>query len=430
MHSKISKWTATRAGYGALILSLATALWPAVGRANGFRNPPEGAAALGRGGRIAHINDASAIAHNPANLVELDSPSMMLALTLGYSASDYDNAVGGSANTNDPWKTLPNLFVAWPLEGGRQAIGVGLTTPFGQSTVWPRRSTFRLTAPQFAGATVLNLNPTHAMKLGENLAIGIGADVFFSSIKFNQYFPWTPFSGDPTDPEGEAEFEGNGLGLGANIGITWRFSPRQRLAATYRSPVQLRYDGQLALNNRPATGDLFPPFQGTTPHSGFETSIHYPAIAAIGYGLEVTPELRVGLDIEWVESSTFDEVQLDVGQNAVLFPATTTREDWHDTVNFGIGGDWRFRPNWVLRAGYNFLDSPVRQESMSPKLPDADRHVFAAGLGYTKDRHTVDVAVAYSVYNKLEVTGNQNPAFNGDYDLTGNLFAVSYSYKF
>ena len=41
--------------------------------AEGFKNPPEGAAALGRaGGRIAIADDAAAVSHNPANLVDLE----------------------------------------------------------------------------------------------------------------------------------------------------------------------------------------------------------------------------------------------------------------------------------------------------------------------------------------------------------------------
>jgi hypothetical protein len=43
--------------------------------AEGFRNPPAGAFNLGRaGGRIAQIDDSSAVAQNPANLMDLPDP--------------------------------------------------------------------------------------------------------------------------------------------------------------------------------------------------------------------------------------------------------------------------------------------------------------------------------------------------------------------
>ena len=42
-------------------------------QADGFRNPPEGAAALARGGaRVTQADDPTTISHNPANLMDLE----------------------------------------------------------------------------------------------------------------------------------------------------------------------------------------------------------------------------------------------------------------------------------------------------------------------------------------------------------------------
>ena len=54
--------------------------------ADGFRNPPEGAAVLGRGGvHLTEVNDLTAATHNPANLADLKVSSAMASATLAES---------------------------------------------------------------------------------------------------------------------------------------------------------------------------------------------------------------------------------------------------------------------------------------------------------------------------------------------------------
>ena len=79
--------------------------------AEGFKNPPEGAAALGRaGGRIAIADDAAAVSHNPANLVDLEGTEVQAAVTIVHAETEYDSPMGGSTETESPWKFLPNLY--------------------------------------------------------------------------------------------------------------------------------------------------------------------------------------------------------------------------------------------------------------------------------------------------------------------------------
>src|SRR5437763_17120052 len=96
--------------------------------AEGFRNPPAGAFNLGRaGGRIAQIDDSSAVAQNPANLMDLEAPEFLFAPSAVYIHAKYESPSGASAETKDPWKLLPNVFAALPFTGGRFAVGLGVT---------------------------------------------------------------------------------------------------------------------------------------------------------------------------------------------------------------------------------------------------------------------------------------------------------------
>src|ERR1039457_6351423 len=100
--------------------------------AEGFRNPPPGAFDLGRaGGRIAQVDDSSAVAQNPANLVDVARTEFQFTPSVVYIRAEFTSPGGETASTVEPWKFLPNLFFATPLADGKYALGVGLTPPYG-----------------------------------------------------------------------------------------------------------------------------------------------------------------------------------------------------------------------------------------------------------------------------------------------------------
>lgn len=94
--------------------------------ADGFRNPPESASALGRiGGKIVHTEDASAATINPANITKIENPSIMVSLTAGYGTKEFTSAIDGSTtDTKDNMAYLPsiyatiNLLVKWQATNG------------------------------------------------------------------------------------------------------------------------------------------------------------------------------------------------------------------------------------------------------------------------------------------------------------------------
>ena len=103
----------------------------------GFRNPPPGTFNLGRaGGRIAHVDDASAVQQNPANLLDLTAPEVQITPSIVYIKVDFDSTGGQQATTKEPWKLLPNLFFGTTLKDGNIALGLGLTAPYGLSNEW------------------------------------------------------------------------------------------------------------------------------------------------------------------------------------------------------------------------------------------------------------------------------------------------------
>ena len=392
--------------------------------AEGFRNPPAGAFNLGRaGGRIAQIDDSSAVAQNPANLMDLQGPDFVVAPSVVYIHVDYKSPSGATAETKLPWKLLPNGFAALPFMEGKFAVGLGITTPYGLSNEWDQKGAFadmangsslRYQAPHFTELKTINCNPTVAARLCDRVTAGVGLDVFWSELNFMQFLT-------PLAPTLEAKAKGDGVGVGGNLGITWEITKRQRLAVTYRSQVDVDYDGHFDLKNVAIVG---------TSRSDFSSRLKFPNIVAVGYGIKVSDAIRLEGDVEWVQFSRFDNLPVNVGSNPVGFPSTTIRQDWKDTFTAGIAGDWEFAHGWAARAGYQFYESPVPDETFSPTIPDGNQNVLTVALRYSHKRHSLEFAYGADFYDRRRITNDQNPAFNGTYDITVHLFAFNYRFSF
>jgi len=397
---------------------------------SGFRNPPEDAQALGRpAGKIAIVENATAVEHNPANLIWLKGPEVQAGVTFIHAESEFDSALGFSESTENNLKLLPALYFGLPVgEEGRYAAGVGLSVPFGQSTEWSDSGAMRYLVPYMAELSVINLNPTFAAKLNEKVSVGVGVDIYMSSFMLEQVYPWTAVVGEPVR-DGEVEIESTGQGLGGNIGVTWSITENQRLAATYRSAVTVDYDGEFRVDNIPV--DQIPAeLSFIRSHSSFSTEFDFPAVAAVGYAIKLGKSLWLEADLEWVEFSRFESLELDAGRNTVLLPQSEIPQDWNDSWTWGFGAEWGMTTNVTLRAGYMFIESPIPERTLAPTLPDEDRHVVSVGAGYKTGRHTFDAAYVHAFFDDREVEVNVNPAYVGSYEVNSDMLSFSYAYAF
>ena len=398
--------------------------------ADGYRNPPEGAAALGRGGaRYVYGDDGSVLTHNPAALTDLDAATLTVSATFGYAPTDYTSPQGVTESSEDAVAILPAVYATMPLDEGRVVVGVGLTSPYGQSQEWDAEGVFKGVAPDFAEMKTVNVSPTFGVKLCDNVSIGAGLNVMWANLEFKQSMPWMPGPAGLAGPSSRLGFDGDGYGVGGTLGLVWAITDNQRIGLSYRSSVSVTVDGDFTMGNPPPPNPMMPPI---APHSDFETELNFPAVVALGYGIQVTDTLRLEADVEFVEHSKNDVMSLDIGANNGLLVAvlggTDLPQAWDDTWTFGVGADWACSEDWVVRGGYTWLPSPVPDSTFMPVLPEDDKHVLGIGAGFQSGAHKIDVAYAYSIAQDREIAGTSPPA--GTYEMDPHLASVTYGYQF
>jgi long-chain fatty acid transport protein len=418
-----------------LFLFIALAFFsPAPSLAEGYRLSPAGSFDLGRaGGRIAQVDDSSAVVQNPANMTVLTNAQIQLAPSIIYFSANFNSAAAGqSASTVDRWHFIPNAFASIPLADGKIAVGLGVTMPYGLGVHWDQNSSafapftgvLRYQTPYEVNLETVNISPSAAIKLfDDQLRIGAGLDVMWSEVDLKQFYPWFLVTGNPADPDGHLDSSGDGVGVGGNLGITWQITDNQSVAVTYRSPVHVNYSGDFSADNVPAA------LGGGTLNSSFKTSLTFPTIVAVGYGIELPHNVRLESDVEWLQYSYFKNLPVNIGNPPPGLP-TSVPENWHDSFTVGLGGDWQFTDNCVLRAGYQFYESPVPDNNLTPSIPDANNNVFTIGFGYKYGHHSLEAAYGLNFYDKRNISNDVNPAFDGKYGVTVHLFSVAYSYTF
>ena len=410
----------TRVGLAVL---LAAATWA---HGHGNRNPPPGAAAAATdGGKIAFIDDASAVSVNPANLVEIPGRQVLQTLTVINGKAGYTSPSGAFTETEDPIKLLPNVFAAWPCLDGRITAGIGLTTPYGQSTEWDPSTDF----PYFAELRMIALVPAAAVRLSDTLSFGAGLDLYGAELTVRQSVFWSRSTGHPTHENGHTQIFGQGYAFGANAGLTWQVTPRQRLALTYQSAFDMDIEGNMKVHRLPLGG-----LAVLNMKLDLESEMRFPNMVVLGYGCQATDRLRLAADVEWIEFSRFEELPLDTTFLTVVDepvpPPPVLAQDWDDVWTAGCSASWRHSDALTLRASYKYFETPIPDGTFSPVLPDADKHLVIVGLGWRHGRHMLDLSYAYTFFDERKIAGNEVQAYDGRYNMHSEILELSYRLDF
>lgn len=412
------------------LAALLLALLLAEARAEGIRNPPPGGGALGRsGGRVAYIADTTAVLHNPANLVGLERPQMVMAPTLLHYSTDFTSDLAGRAETRSPLKFLPNGFMAAPGPGD-WVLGAGVWVPFGASSLWKETGAFgpgsplRTAVPHSAELKTIQVNPVASRRIGDKVAIAVGFSAMWTELSFRQFYV-SPL----VTQETEVVAVGDGWSWGANAAISWDVTDRDRVAATVRSGTSPDLSGAVTVGSLNAVATSL----GATPRSAFSTVVDFPAVVTLAYGHRFEDALTVEAQLEWVGFSVFDELALDLGDNAVLIPpgAGVLPQRWNDNITAGVGMHWQWSDELDLSLSYQFFESPIPDGTLSTTIPDADQNVVSCGVGWERGSARLSVGYAWVRYDERDVVNETgNPLLSGVFQTYLHIFSAGLAVRF
>lgn len=410
---------------------------PAESPAAGFAIFEQGARGMGFAGAFAaQADDPSAIFHNAAGIAFLKGRHVYLGGTFIRPTSSFEGAEPfpgpGVREEGDVGILVPPAGYYTQTFTDRIVFGVGFHTPFGLRTQWASPDTFSgrflSTRAELKGFSV---NPTIGYKLADRFAVGFGLDVRLSSVALQRRVPFIdPFTQRVGDAA-EVQLESNtDIGLGFNAGMLAKISDTLSAGVHYRHKVKADYDGSASFVQLPTGNAQVDARLGAVLPTGshpVRTSVEFPAIATAGVAWK-PGDWTFELDVDWYQWSTFRRLDIvftdrpDLSQGII--------ENYEDTLQYRAGAERRFGETWAARGGYFFDPSPAPAASVSPLLPDADRHGFALGGTWRRGRLHVDAASWLILSPSRSTEGVNRDTFEGTYKSSAVTFGLFFGYDF
>ncbi len=320
---------------------------------------------------ISSIDNPSAVFYNPSMLVFQKGFGMSVGDTMIAPNMRYEDASTGKryyAKTGT--HHLPTFFAKYTHKD--LAFGIGVYSPFGLSTEWPknwvgsRYSTFAELRTTF-------VNPVFAYKVNENFSVSIGVSYITSSVtmKQNMYVA-------PGLPDGASKLTGDGDGVGYNAGITVKLPSDYTLSFTYRSTAEIRFNGKAYLS-------LPPPLASS--ETSASTSFALPFIAVAGLSKKFDA-LALEADLLYTGWSSMSNYRITYNNGS---GDTFVYKNWRNTPSIALGANYRINDFFEIRGGYMYDKSPVPGKTLGPELADSTRNIFTIGSTFQKEAFKVNV---------------------------------------
>jgi long-chain fatty acid transport protein len=202
-----------------------------------------------------------------------------------------------------------------------------------------------------------------------------------------------------------------------------------KVGATYRSRIDVEVDDGRATFTQIPTGDpvLDALIAANLPaNQAVHTELVFPAILSLGLAWDPNPTWTLALDGVWSQWSAFEKLPL-------RFPADPALdrdiiEKYDDTFAVRLGAEHRLE-YYTYRFGYYFDPAAAPVESVTPLLPDADRHGVTLGLGLTRGAWTFDAYNLFLFVQNRSTEQRERDGYDGTYKTYVNALGASLAYR-
>lgn len=404
-------------------LAIAIATTSTYSLASGFALNEQSVSGMGLSfaGRSSAADDASTVFGNPAGMARLKRDEVSLGVAAIHAKTDISNARGSATGTNDgdmvPDTGVPMGYYVKPLDD-KVAFGIGIYVPFGLATDYESSFQGRYEAKK-SFVQVVTVQPTLSYRFNEHFSVGFGPT--FNRIDGELTSAINAGAGD-----GQVKIKGDDVAVGFNVGALYEFSPQTRVGVTYRSRVKYELEGDTRVSG--------PGFVIGSSAGKYDASLDLttPESVDLSFTHEIDDRWTLYAGSTWTRWSRLKEIRVDnEGVGGFLAGNLTTiteEQNWHDTWAHAVGVSYKLNPQWVLRTGIAFDQSPVNNTNRSPRIPSGDRTIFSVGAGWSpSDEMTIDLAYSYLQEEKVNV--NQD-TYSARYENSAHGLGASVTYRF
>lgn len=361
---------------------------------------------MGGAGVAAHNDGLGVARFNPAGLLTLERertdvsleyfvPERSLSSTVNAGAFGPGFPPGTFSGTTESetnaailpafathWKTGENEAFQIGLQGfagfGVEYAGSSLASPGANPVLTPQPPNGLGFGAISSEYQLMKLNLSLARRINEKLDVGFSLVPSLGRLKVNP----APFAspddanGDGTPTYPSASHMASALGLGMQVGGTYRLTNATRVGFSYASRVKFDPFQYQALDEAGA-------------RRNFEFRMDFPSFAGIGVAHQPSSDTLFAMDIRRIfyeDTPGFSDSGYDATGRVKGF-------GWEDIWVVALGMEKKVRSDLRLRAGYNYGENPIpeSQAFFNTPAPAIVEHHLTFGatknLGADRELH-------------------------------------------
>lgn len=382
---------------------------------------------------VATPEGPASIFYNPAGLSLTKGLNLEVTGTLVMVHDDYigtglpsTNPSGEEVNqgTGAITAVVPSFFASYALSDSF-AVGLGVFAPYGLTLSYEDDWVGR-TGIQEASLVTLFISPSFSANLGI-VQVAANIDIVKSSFYLRRtigaedsaqvLFPASVYGSEAT-----TEVAGDALGVGASLGVIIQPIDELHIGVMYRSAVKLNFEG---FANFDIPESVPAEIAANFPDQPGHGEVVLPHVLGAGIGWEDDKlTLELGTQITFWE--TWDETRIFFS-TARPSESTTIHRNWKNTPIIRLGGSYEVIENLPISLGIGYDFNPVPDETFEPSLPDMNRLIYTAGVGYSISWFRADLSYLGIWLPGRELDGSSlNWPATGRYEATtGHLISLS-----
>lgn len=428
----------------ALSLAVLAAAASQFAHASAFQLTENSAQGLGRAqaGGPAAPGDCSVVVNNPAAMGDFATPCLAgIVAAINFSAKFHGSGQdafgnplsGGNGGDGGDTLPVPAAYYIHPVNE-QFALGVGLSVPFGFKTDYDDRWVGRyqgvktkLESPALTFAASWKLSDEFS--LGASVIAQRTSATLVQDIDFGAILA-APTGGAllPQEADGQGGLKGHDWGYGFGLGALWKPTASDRIGINFRSQIDhtLRGDGTFLVPS-----NLVPLLGGAFVNTKGRADLATPWYANFGWWHTLDERFSFGVNASYTHWSSFKDLRIvyDNPKQPVSFEDFSYKNSWFTSV----GGDYKLDEQWTLRGGLAYDQTPTRDATRDPKVPDNSRLWVSIGAGYrASDNLRFDASFTHLFVDDAKVN-NTSPflsTLTGAFNVKGNVLSVGAQYSF
>jgi len=443
-----------------------------------------GSRALGMGGAFRAIaDDWSAAYWNPAGLAQLQENQLDFTLLVvdprpTYTPAGTAEMMGTGFNLKGGERYPIDRPLPYPAFSGFVQLPSVEGLTFGAAIYWTNDANFLwdlYDLPDWYNATVplteseyrmdldvWDFHPTAAMELTDKLSAGIGLSIQRGDLFFKRIHLFENIWGSPQDVYpynwfvGEIDFDGNGMGIGANAGLMYKYNEKVTFGFSTQTPVTIGLSGvsniwlifpqNNGLGGMAADTNYNDYYEGGYHYDrkAFDLDLKLPGSLGFGAAYKANEQWTLAADLAVTFWSQMDEWRFTFADGGLelhmknLEPITkyVMPLNYKDQFQLSLGAQYVATENWIFRGGYYFDQTAVPDETLKPYFPDyGSRHGLSAGVSLLLQRWELSGRVNASFSGTRTVSELSDVNNDGQYDnfpgeYTQNKFEILLSTKY